>query len=135
MPSPKFWVMYYWWLWKSSAFWPSRANFKSGSMSLVRSFFTSLGYTVFSTSDLVERERKFSMGDVDLDMVGDVKLLSLRVWTEGDRPCVKHVYHKVRTPNSHRNASTRHNGKSEHLDYICAICTHGMCDTKWADNA
>jgi hypothetical protein len=71
------------------------------------------------------------MPETRLKLTDGVKLLSLKIWTEGPRPCLKHAYRPVRASNSHQGSSASSGGK--HSDFICEKCTHKMCDTKWGE--
>jgi hypothetical protein len=109
-------------------------NLRSKLFDLIKRTCARMGYTLFSTADLLERENKFAIGDANLRLVDGVKLLHMKVWTEGERPCKAHAYHKVRTMNSHKNALALSYGDVEHLDYVCSVCTHKMCVTKWGEH-
>ena len=101
------------------------------TLDIVKRIATRMGYAIFSISDLIEREKKLRVGDSGLKIVEGVKVLSMKVWTEGEKPCTKHVYLKARVPNSHKSAAKENHGKCEHTDYICTECTHRMCVTEW----
>jgi hypothetical protein len=64
------------------------------------------------------------------------ELLALKVWTENEKPCPKHCYHKVKALNSHMFAVRSGKGSKNHLDYACCKCTHKLCSMEWeATNA
>lgn len=54
------------------------------------------------------------------------ELLELSIWTEGARKCAEHCWHPLHTKPSHREALKLKPG-SEHGDYACCLCTHGLC--------
>lgn len=98
----------------------------------LKKFAALFGYTMLNESDLSQREKEFVEPAAALKVAPGVKLLALRVWTEGEHSC-QHVYRKVKALNSHRNAVGKASGKSEHADYVCSECTHKMCATRWSD--
>ena len=74
-----------------------------------------------------------TMPNVVIKEAPGVKLLSLKVWTEGPKPCAKHNYHLVKASGMHTRSS-RLDGAVEHLDYVCSKCTHKVCATKWGEH-
>lgn len=70
----------------------------------------------------------------DTKMSDGVKLLSMKVWTENEKPCAQHCYHKVRALNSHLNAIRTGISPKEHVDYTCCKCTHRLCESNWGDH-
>lgn len=98
----------------------------------LKKFWALFGYTILSESDIALREKEFVEPSAALVCAPGVKLLALRVWTEGEKPC-RHVYRKVRVLNSHKNSVAKSSSKAEHADYVCSECTHKMCASRWAD--
>lgn len=115
----------------SSSSWQSVKRIRSAVDNLLKKFWGKFGYTIFGEKDRLERESGFVIKPVGLKLTSRVQLLSLRVWTEGEEKC-RHVYHKVRPMNSHKNAIAR-SGKTEHDDYVCSECTHKLCVSKWGN--
>lgn len=55
-----------------------------------------------------------------------VSVLELNIWTEGDRKCAEHCWHRL--PNNGVHArSVKIPPAGEHGDYSCCRCTHGLC--------
>lgn len=88
--------------------------------------------TVSETSR--ESPVSISMPNVSVKEVDGARLLSLKVWTEGPKPCANHKYNPVKSSNSHSRSSRIESGAAEHLDFVCSECTHKMCVSKWGEN-
>jgi len=91
------------------------------------------GYSLLTDSEAVcyKSVPAAEMPSFGLRLSDGVELIGLKVWTEGEVPCKKHCYHKVKALNSHVFAVKSNSGAKEHVDYACCKCTHKLCSAKW----
>jgi hypothetical protein len=106
-----------------------RTKLKARAVDILARLANRLGYELIGQDVLVHADGE--MPDAALKLVEGVKLLSLKVWTEGEKPCPTHDFRKMRVLNSHKNSVAASFGNVTHSDYTCSKCTHKMCVTEW----